>query len=661
MGCVLSRIDEEERVRVCKERKRLMKQLLVFRGDFADALLTYLRALKNTGATLRQFTESESLEIENTSYGLASPPSPPPPLPPSPPPPPVFSPDIRRPNKSKEEITSKEESIEINEHFICTPPPPPIPCSSWNSWDPFETSLPLHERKSKVVMEANDDKNWVESKMEFEGEEGIEETLERGTVDLLPKKEQPVEFVDDTSSQMSWNTKESADMTREVWKSKKSLEGIVKNLDEYFLEASALVGDIAIFVDVNSWDSFPPERTKEHKRKRSNSAKVVSALSWNWSSKSLQLIRDAAECPGPSEPCMPGAHQITLEKLFTAEHELYKHLKEEETAKLEYERKLLLLQKQEDENHDWSKTDKTRSTVEGLESDLVILQQSISRTCAVLLTTIDEELHPQLVALTSGLMHMWRTMYRCHKVQNHIALQLNHISVNQVTELSSDFHRQAAVQLEAEVESWYNSFCKLVISQKGYVRTLYRWLQLTDCLADDQLQSNFSSALRILCEDWQLHLDRVPDKAASEAIKSLLLGVRSILLQQAEELDLQKKAKKLEKKLQKESSSLDEMEKKVKRGLSADNPTMELGPNHPLSLKRAKIEALKKWVDNENTKCVNLVEVTKAMALNHLKNSLPRIFQALMEFSSAYARAFEALNNHGEQVDTHVDELRVPA
>lgn len=77
-------------------------------------------------------------------------------------------------------------------------------------------------------------------------------------------------------------------------------------------------------------------------------------------------------------------------------------LQEEENAKLEYERKLLLLQKQEDENHDWAKTDKTRLTVEGLESDLVILQQSISRTCAVILTLIDEELHPQLVALTSG-------------------------------------------------------------------------------------------------------------------------------------------------------------------------------------------------------------------------------------------------------------------
>lgn len=148
-------------------------------------------------------------------------------------------------------------------------------------------------------------------------------------------------------------------------------------------------------------------------------------------------------------------------------------------------------------------------------------------------------------------------------------------------------------------------------------------------------------------------------QAASDAIKSLLLGVRSILLQQAEELDLQRKAEKLEKKLQKESSSLDEMEKKLEPGSSAENPTLELGPNHPLSLKRAKIEALKKRVDDEKAKSANSVEVTKAMALNHLKNGLPRVFRALMEFTNACTRAFEALNNRGEQVDTHADESRV--
>jgi hypothetical protein len=77
-------------------------------------------------------------------------------------------------------------------------------------------------------------------------------------------------------------------------------------------------------------------------------------------------------------------------------------MQEEEMTKLEYARKSLLLQKQEDENHDWTKTEKTRLTVESLEAEIVRLQQSISRICSSMLELIDNELYPQLVMLTSG-------------------------------------------------------------------------------------------------------------------------------------------------------------------------------------------------------------------------------------------------------------------
>lgn len=58
--------------------------------------------------------------------------------------------------------------------------------------------------------------------------------------------------------------------------------------------------------------------------KRSNSAKVFSALSRSWSSRSLQFTPDAVSS---YEPCRPGAHSITLEKLYAAEQKLYKDIK----------------------------------------------------------------------------------------------------------------------------------------------------------------------------------------------------------------------------------------------------------------------------------------------------------------------------------------------
>lgn len=62
----------------------------------------------------------------------------------------------------------------------------------------------------------------------------------------------------------------------------------------------------------------------------------------------------------------------------------------------------MLLQKQEDENYNWIKTEKTRVCVEKLGTDIRRLQHSISETCSSILQIIEEELYPQLVALISG-------------------------------------------------------------------------------------------------------------------------------------------------------------------------------------------------------------------------------------------------------------------
>ncbi|KAK4786912.1 hypothetical protein SAY86_010745 [Trapa natans] len=306
--------------------------------------------------------------------------------------------------------------------------------------------------------------------------------------------------------------------------------------------------------------------------------------------------------------------------------------------------------------HELTKTDKTRSTVEALWSEIAFKQQSIGRTCTSILTLLDEDLYPQVLALISGLVHMWRTMHECHQVQMQISQQLNCISVDQITDLNSDYHRRAAVQLEAEVESWYRSFCCLIKSQKDYVKTLYGWVQLTNSLTDDQQQrqSSSSSALQRLCDQWLHHLEGAPFQVAWEAIKGLLSAVHSVILQQAQEVDLKKRSDKLEKRLQKELHSLDEMEKRHEAGghSRASTGTVDgtnsevLSPKHPLSLKRAKAESLKILAEDGKARYAHSVQVTKAMVLNNLKTALPNSFRALMEFSGSSAKALEAICGH---------------
>nr|AAC16267.1 hypothetical protein [Arabidopsis thaliana] len=645
MGCAASRIDNEEKVLVCRQRKRLMKKLLGFRGEFADAQLAYLRALRNTGVTLRQFTESETLELENTSYGLSLPlpPSPPPTLPPSPPPPPPFSPDLRNPETSHDLADEEEEGEnDGGNDGSGAAPPPPLP-NSWNIWNPFE-SLELHshpngdnvvtqvELKKKQQIQQAEEEDWAETKSQFEEEDEQQEAggtcldLSVHQIEAVSgcnmKKPRRLKFklgevMDGNSSMTSCSGKDLEKTHVTDCRIRRTLEGIIRELDDYFLKASGCEKEIAVIVDINSRDTVDPFRYQETRRKRSSSAKVFSALSWSWSSKSLQLGKDATTS-GTVEPCRPGAHCSTLEKLYTAEKKLYQLVRNKEIAKVEHERKSALLQKQDGETYDLSKMEKARLSLESLETEIQRLEDSITTTRSCLLNLINDELYPQLVALTSGLAQMWKTMLKCHQVQIHISQQLNHLPDYPSIDLSSEYKRQAVNELETEVTCWYNSFCKLVNSQREYVKTLCTWIQLTDRLSnEDNQRSSLPVAARKLCKEWQL------------------------------EYNLRRKCNKLERRLEKELISLAEIERRLEGILAMEEEEVSstsLGSKHPLSIKQAKIEALRKRVDIEKTKYLNSVEVSKRMTLDNLKSSLPNVFQMLTALANVFANGFESVN-----------------
>ncbi|XP_021279906.1 uncharacterized protein LOC110413435 [Herrania umbratica] len=108
MGCAASKLDNEETVRRCKDRRRLMKEAVHARHHLAAAHADYCRSLRFTGSALSSFAAGEHLSVSDETPAVLlhpvnpSPPSPrkpiPPRVPPSPspslhpPPPPPFSP-----------------------------------------------------------------------------------------------------------------------------------------------------------------------------------------------------------------------------------------------------------------------------------------------------------------------------------------------------------------------------------------------------------------------------------------------------------------------------------------------------------------------------------------------------------------------------------------
>lgn len=248
-------------------------------------------------------------------------------------------------------------------------------------------------------------------------------------------------------------------------------------------------------------------------------------------------------------------------------------------------------------------------------------------------------------------MGMWRNMYECHQVQTHIVQQLSYLTASPSSSPTSDMHRQATLQLELEVDRWYSSFCNLVKSQRDYIHSLTGWLCLSifqsyhhlEWLSKTQLPS--SSNIYSTCEEWFLALDRIPDKVASEGIKSFLTVIHAIVLQQGEEQKQKKRSESAFKTLDKKVNELRSLESKYGTERYGDFSTMST----PVMEARLKVDSLKLKAEDEKAKYEKSSSVTRAMTVNNLQTGFPNIFQAMTGFSGVCVQAFEAVLNHHQR------------
>ncbi|KAF7826432.1 nitrate regulatory gene2 protein-like [Senna tora] len=79
MGCAASKLDNEDTVRRCKERRRLMKEAVYARHHLAAAHSDYCRSLRLTGSALCTFAAGEPLPVSGNTPAVFLNPSPPPP------------------------------------------------------------------------------------------------------------------------------------------------------------------------------------------------------------------------------------------------------------------------------------------------------------------------------------------------------------------------------------------------------------------------------------------------------------------------------------------------------------------------------------------------------------------------------------------------------
>ncbi|KAJ8616936.1 hypothetical protein MRB53_013122 [Persea americana] len=73
MGCPISKLDNEEAVQLCKDRKRFIKQAIESRIRFAAGHIAYIQSLRRVSLALRDYIEGyEHLEFSSNPYAIHS-------------------------------------------------------------------------------------------------------------------------------------------------------------------------------------------------------------------------------------------------------------------------------------------------------------------------------------------------------------------------------------------------------------------------------------------------------------------------------------------------------------------------------------------------------------------------------------------------------------
>ncbi|RWW08402.1 hypothetical protein GW17_00028167 [Ensete ventricosum] len=400
-----------------------------------------------------------------------------------------------------------------------------------------------------------------------------------------------------------------------VPRGKKDLSEIVKELDEYFLKATEAGSRVSFILEAPNSDFSSNQGLSGD-----SYGKNLNPLSWSWrfNSKTNGGFTRFGSCRGEMVRSFGSgigagignvSHTSTVEKLHAWEKKLLLEVKNAEMIREEHEKRVALLRKQEVRGVDYIKMEKNKMEIERLESKMMQLKYL---NCAL-------NSHP-----------------------------------------TSDIHRQAALQLELEVENWYSAFCSLVDSQREYIHALTGWLRLSlfQCHHDSLAQSRQNPEIYSLCEEWQLALDRIPDKVASEGIKSFLTVIHAVVMQQAEEQKQKKRSEVAFRELEKRAEELRSLESKFGPYLTTEGHG-GMARRYPVLEKRAKVEALKAKAEEEKSKYEKSVGVTRAMTLNNLQTGFPNVFQAMTGFAGVCMQVFESVYNHQRSMDRVLDTKRL--
>ncbi|XP_047322750.1 protein ALTERED PHOSPHATE STARVATION RESPONSE 1-like [Impatiens glandulifera] len=715
MGCVASKLEEEEVVSICRERKTQLKLAVDRRYALAEAHCRYFRALYGVAAALNLFVARHSSPSSPFLITL------PPPSSSSPPSSPTKENMVSNPlflqqtpsepiqkaigcetfrsttsdGSSEQDIEEKvtlhreeeEEGPQCGYFYMQMPTQMPSPKQDygWDFFNPFDEMRP--EMISGYRRNSDEDVRLVREEegipeLEEEGENTNEEEEDANNVVQEQVKKnvekecdgsQAVKVVEDDVSQAEQNGLTVVDSQE----SGRELLEALKDIEDHFIRAYDSGKEVSRMLEATRFHMQPDlEETKD------NSSKLIQAITWrsiSRSSSSKSLVASSSRSSSWNEfnndlfdddygGMDSGSHSFTLGRLYAWEKKLFEEVKSGDSTRKLYEKKCSQLRNHDARGDDEICVDKTKVAVKDLYSRIVVAIRRAESISNKIEKLRDEELQPQIVELLKGLMRNWKILLESHEIQSKIINEVKSYNCPTYGKFCNNSHRLATLQLETELQNWKTCLMQYMVGQKAYVEALKGWLSLF-IAPEVEFYSRGRSSSRLcgvqrgppllsLCNDWLTRVGNLPNKAVAYSMRSFGKDLRALWVQQGDEQQQKRKADRLAKELDRKIVLFQKMEQRImsEPKLLEFYPSQEPFEQHDdlLGEKKDMLDGFRRRVDEEKEKHQNCMQETRRITVNGFQTGLGGIFQSLTEFSRATLRMYEDILSHG--MDNEKDE-----
>ncbi|XP_076916689.1 protein ALTERED PHOSPHATE STARVATION RESPONSE 1-like [Bidens hawaiensis] len=525
MGISHSKTETCEPLRLCKERKRYMKQAVDSRYDLAAAHIVYVQSLRNIGITIGKFAETE-IGCNNAVNHMIS---------------------GGGVNINPIKISNTDK---VYVDVVESPQPlPPLPRFSWDYFDPTDGSFRLmsHDRLKHDQNAHCDDDHLSDSESH-----GFGSVLENDHTELDPCSDSKdncltVDQTDDPLEVIPFGGKDFASS--------------IKEIENCFIRASKSGDEISRMLEANKIQITYSEANGGSSGSSSSLLtcfggnalvlhephQTTNVITWKRSmSSSTSLLclpitpsTDDNENNFVQEFCMiAGSHSSTLDRLYAWERKLYDEVKASENIRKEYDKKCDKLRRQFTKDHKPHLIDKTRAAAKDLHSRMKVALHTVDSISKQIEKMRDEELQPQLMELIQGLMRMWKAMLECHHAQ-HTTITSANYSRTRTSHTETNNH-MIMVKLEQEVECLGSAFSDLVKSYTSYVESINNWLQNCITQPKERVKGRRAFSPRrvvappifIMCRDWSGGIRTPLSQKVSDVIKELLCNMHSLLVEE---------------------------------------------------------------------------------------------------------------------------------